>query len=95
MVTSAQVQEHEYAGSHFVSSSLLKTSLELTKVIGGDFEYPGFALCQFYLQMQINHREIMSELDNYENWPANMWAIGNHEQLKNQIRGLKRYCMVS
>ena len=41
LVTSAQVQEHEYAGTHIISSSLLRTSLELTKFIGGDFEYPG------------------------------------------------------
>ena len=37
----------------------------------------------------------MMELNNYENWPVNMWAGGNMEQLKNQIRGLKRICMVS
>ena len=55
----------------------------------------GFALCQIYLQLSINHKEVMMELNNYENWPVNMWAGGNMEQLKNQIRGLKRICMVS
>ena len=95
LVTSAQVQEHEYAGSHIISSSLLRTSLELTKFIGGNFEYPGFALCQIYLQLSINQREVIKELDNYENWPANMWVVGDHVQLKNQIRGLRRICLVS
>jgi len=92
LVTCAQAQEHDM-GNHMISSSLLRTSLELTKFIGGDFEYPGFALCQIYLQLSINHKEIMKELNNYENWPVNMW-VGHHtEQLKNQIRGMKRLCM--
>ena len=53
-------------------NSLIRTSLELTKLIGGQFEYPGFALCQIYLQLNINAREVMQMLENYENWPQNM-----------------------
>ena len=82
-------------GAQITASSLLRTALELTKFIGGDFEYPGFALCKIYLQLSINHREIIRELDNYENWPANMWFVGDTDHLKNQIRGLRRLCMVS
>ena len=36
----------------------------------------------------------MEELDNYENWPHNMWVegAGGNEHLRHQIRGLKRLC---
>lgn len=93
LVTSAQIQDHEFMGPQITWNSLLRTTLELTQVIGEDFEYPGFALCQIYLQLTINHREIIRELDNYENWPLNM--VGGNEHLRNSIRGLRRLCMVS
>ena len=47
-----------------------------------------------YLQMNINHREIMAELDNHQSWPANIWMAENQQMLMNQIRGLRRICMV-
>jgi hypothetical protein len=33
---------------------LLKSALELTSVIGRSDEYPGFGLCQIYLQVSIS-----------------------------------------
>ena len=92
-VTSAQIQEQETLQTS--TFPLLRSALELTKHIGGDFEYPGFPLCQIYLQLSINHREIIQELDNHENWPVNLWFAGDNDHLKNQVRGLRRLCHVS
>ena len=93
LVTSAQIQEQEIMSRG--TFTLLRSALELTKLIGGVNENPGFALCQIYLQLSINHREIIKELDNYENWPLNLWFGGDMEHLKNQVRGLRRMCIVS
>ena len=76
----------------FVQATIQQNTCYLFKCF---YLISGFALCQIYLQLSINHKEVMMELNNYENWPVNMWAGGNMEQLKNQIRGLKRICMVS
>ena len=94
-VTSAQIQEQETLQTPIKSFPLLRSALELTKLIGGDFEYPGFPLCQIYLQLSINHREIIQELDNHENWPVNLWFAGDNDHLKNQVRGLRRLCHVN
>jgi hypothetical protein len=75
--------------------SLLRAAMELQKIIGADFEHPGFGLVQLYLQQNINHREIKEELDNYENWPLNMWIIENNQHLKQQVRNLRKLCIVS
>ena len=75
------------------SYSLLRAALELQKLIGADFEHPGFGLVQLYLQQNINHREVHEELDNYENWPLNMWIIENNQHLKQQVKNLRRLCM--
>jgi len=91
LVTSAQIQEQEIMSRG--TFTLLRSALELTKLIGGVNENPGFALCQIYLQLSINHREIIKELDNYENWPLNLWFGGDMEHLKNQVRGLRRMCI--
>ena len=75
--------------------SLLRAALELQKLIGAEFEHPGFGLVQLYLQQNINHREVYQELDDYENWPLNMWIIENNQHLKQQVRNLRKLCMVS
>ena len=75
------------------SYSLLRAALELQKIIGAEFEHPGFGLVQLYLQQNINHREVKEELDNYENWPLNMWIIENNQHLKQQVRNLRKLCM--
>ena len=69
LMTCAQILEHESMNPQLSPNSLIRKALELTKLIGGQFEYPGFLLCQIYLQLSINSREVMQELDNYENWP--------------------------
>ena len=94
LVTCAQILEHESMSPHISPNSLIRTALELTKLIGGQWEYPGFALCQIYLQLNINSREVMQELNNYENWPQmpQIAGAGNSEHFRNQIRGLKRLC---
>ena len=74
--------------------SLLRAALELQKLIGADFEYPGFGLVQLYLQKNINHREIHTELDNYENWPPNMLIVENNHHLRQQVKNLRRLCLV-
>ena len=74
--------------------SLLRAALELQKIIRADFEHPGFGLVHLYLQQNINHREIHNELDNYKNWPLHMFAADNNHVLKQQVKNLKRLCMV-
>ena len=75
--------------------SLLRAALELQKLIGADFEHPGFGLVQLYLQQNVNHREVNAELDNYENWPSHMWIVENQPHLKQQVRNLRKLCIVS
>ena len=77
------------------SYSLLRAALELQRVIGAEFEHPGFGLVQLYLQQNVNHREVNQELDNYENWPSNMWIVENHHHLKQQVKNLRKLCIVS
>ena len=69
LTTCAQILEHESMNPQISPNSLIRKALELTKLIGGQWEYPGFLICQIYLQLSINSREVMQELDNYENWP--------------------------
>ena len=75
--------------------SLLRAALELQKLIGAEFEHPGFGLVQLYLQQNVNHREVNQELDNYENWPASMWIVENQHHLKQQVKNLRKLCIVS
>ena len=75
--------------------SLLRAALELQKLIGADFEHPGFGLVQLYLQQNVNHREVNAELDNYENWSSHMWIVENQPHLKQQVRNLRKLCIVS
>jgi hypothetical protein len=46
------------------------------------------------IQMNINHREILQELNNWSNWPQNLWLAGDNEHLQVQIESLKRLCLV-
>ena len=87
-------QMHEHA-SDSESYSLLRAALELQELIGADFEYPGFGLVQLYLQQNVNHREVLKELDNFENWPQNLWIVADNQHLKQQVKNLRRLCMVS
>ena len=48
----------------------------------------------FLIQMNINHKEILQELNNWPNWPQNLWLAGENEHLQTQIESLKRLCMV-
>ena len=86
LIASAQVQSQDGIDS----KNLLRMGLELNKYIGPNFEYPGYVLCQIYLQMSINHKEILQLLDNFANWPQNMWWDGD----KNTIRNLRKDCEV-
>ena len=45
-------------------------------------------------QLNVNHREVLTELENWTNWPQNLWLAGANEHLQTQIRSLKRLCMV-
>ena len=93
MIAIGQMMENDFSDSQ--SYSLLRAAMELQKIIGAEFEHPGFGLVQLYLQQNINHREVKEELDNYENWPLNMWIIENNQHLKQQVRNLRKLCMVS
>ena len=73
--------------------SLLRAALELQKLIGAEFEHPGFGLVQLYLQQNVNHREVNTELDNYENWPSNMWILQNQPHLKQHAKNLRKLCL--
>ena len=91
MVAIGQMQGYE---SDSQSYPLLRAALELQKLIGAEFEHPGFGLVQLYLQQNINHREILKELGNFESWPHNMWLVQNNHHLKQQVKNLRRLCMV-
>jgi hypothetical protein len=45
--------------------------------------------------MNVNHREILSELDNWTIWPQNLWQAGDNEHLQTQMKSLRRLCLVS
>ncbi len=45
--------------------------------------------------MNLNHREILKELNNWTNWPQNLWLAGDNDHLQRQMESLRRLCLVS